>query len=186
MKFEQEHLFEKGEMILGKVRKHWIVYVEDFLMHFFGCFVFISASIYLASQNRLTFITANESAYGAMILAMIVLIFWTSFFYQWTINYFDVWYVTDKHIVAINQKKIFEREEAFMELVRIQDVSFEKEGFLATLFGYGTLKVQSAGTEQEFIIEYAYDVENDAHHIMNLRDKAKTEAGGEKSEVGSV
>lgn len=64
-----------------------------------------------------------------------------------------------------------------MELKRIQDVSFEKNGFLQTFFGYGTLKVQSAGTEQEFIINNVKDVEQTAHRIMDLRDKAKEEVG---------
>ena len=83
----------------------------------------------------------------ALILVAFVILFWTSFFYAWTKNYLDIWYVTTKHIVAINQKDLFQREDAFMELTRIQDVFFEKEGFLSTLLGYGTLKVQSAGTE---------------------------------------
>lgn len=171
MKFEQEHLLAKGEIVVGKVRKHWIVYAEDFLIHVTGCLIFIIASMYLSSRGVLIFMSEKGEAYGAMILAMFVLIFWTSFFYQWTKNYFDVWYITDRHIIAVNQKQLFEREEAFMEFVRIQDVSFEKTGFLANALGYGTLTVQSAGTGQEFIIEHVYDVEEFSHRIMDLRDK---------------
>ena len=169
----QENLLDEGEEILGKIRKHWIVYVEDFLLHSFGCLLFIILAIYLSSHDKLPFIGTAGSKDSAMVLTGFVLIFWTSFFYVWTKNYFDVWYVTNQHIIAINQKEIFKREEAFMELVRIQDVFFEKEGFLSTLLGYGKLKVQSAGTEQEFIIEDAYDIEGDAHRIMDLRDKAQ-------------
>ena len=60
-----------------------------------------------------------------------------------------------------------------MELVRIQDVFFEKQGFIATLLGYGKLKVQSAGTDQEFIMEDVGDVEGCAHRIMELRDEVQ-------------
>ena len=70
-------------------------------------------------------------------------------------------------------KQIFEREEAFMELSRIQDVSFEKNGILQTFFGYGKLKVQSAGIEQEFIIANVAEVEAVSHRIMELRDGAQ-------------
>ena len=84
-----------------------------------------------------------------------------------------MWYVTDRHIIAVNQKQIFEREESFMELNRIQDVFFEKNGLLSTLLNYGKLKVQSAGTEQEFVISDVRDVERVAHRIMELRDTAK-------------
>ncbi len=173
MILEQEHLLEEGEEVIEKVRKHWIVYVEDFLLHFFGCVIFLVAAMYLASRGSFSGITANGGAYSAMILIMFVLIFWTSFFYMWTKHYFDVWYVTNKHLIAVDQQQIFKREESFMELNRIQDVDFEKEGIFSTLLGYGKLKVQSAGTEQEFIISYIRDVEGCAHRIMELRDSAQ-------------
>lgn len=105
-----------------------------------------------------------------MVLVMFVLIFWVSFFFAWTKDYFDIWYVTNEHIIAVNQREMFRRDEAFMELERIQDVVFEKEGVVATVLGYGRLKVQSAGTSQEFIMEHVRDVEEAAHRIMELRD----------------
>ncbi len=170
---EQEQLLEEGEVMLEKVRKHWMVYVEDFFIHFFACFIFLIGANYFTARGSLSFIDINIDSYIGMLLVMFVIIFWTSFFYAWTKDYLDTWYVTDRHIIAVNQKQIFEREEAFMQLNRIQDVSFEKSGFVATFFGYGKLKVQSAGTEQEFIMENVNDVEVVARMLMDLRDKNK-------------
>lgn len=170
---EQDHILEIGEVLLEKVRKHWMVYMEDFLLHIFGCLLFIVPAAYLTSIGFVPFLTPDDMDQIAMVLVIFVLLFWASFFYFWTKSYFDVWYVTNRHIIAINQKQIFEREEAFMELNRIQDVFFEKNGFLQTFLGYGVLKVQSAGTEQEFVIENVRDVEAIAHRIMELRDTAK-------------
>jgi uncharacterized membrane protein YdbT with pleckstrin-like domain len=169
---KQEELLEEGEMISWKIRKHWIVYVEDFFLHAAGCLIFIICAYYLATRGSFGWIETG-SAYGAMILIMFVLIFWASFFFAWTKEYFDVWYLTNKHIIAINQKEMFTRDEAFMELTRIQDVFFEKNGFLSDILGYGQLRVQSAGTEQEFIIEYVRDVEATAHRIMDIRDEVQ-------------
>jgi hypothetical protein len=173
MTFEQENLLEDGEEMIEKIRKHWIIYVYDFLVHLFGCLIFIFAAIYLSLNTKLQTVNAMYSNYGAMILVSFVILFWLSFFYAWTKNYFDVWYVTDQHIIAVNQNDLFNRDEAFMELTRIQDVFFERGNFLQTLLDYGELKVQSAGTEQEFIIENVRDVEGCAHRIMELRDKAQ-------------
>lgn len=170
---EQDQLLEEGEIMLEGIRKHWIVYAGDFVSHLVGCCLFILFALYLTKTGALSFIDKDASAYIGMILVMFVIIFWTSFFYAWTKNYFDVWYVTDRHIIAINQKQMFEREESFMELIRIQDVLFEKNSFLATWFGYGKLKVQSAGEDQEFVIENIHDVEAVAHRIMELRDKVQ-------------
>lgn len=170
---QQDDILEEGEIMLEKVRKHWMVYIEDFFFHVFGCLVFMFAASYLTSSGALSFIDKDSSAYAGMILIMFVIIFWTSFFYAWTKEYLDVWYITDRHIIAIDQRQIFEREQAFMELSRIQDVSFEKNGPLSTFLGYGKLKVQSAGTEQEFIISNVREVEEVAHRIMELRDRTK-------------
>jgi uncharacterized membrane protein YdbT with pleckstrin-like domain len=168
---QQEELLENGEIMLEKVRKHWIVYVEDFFIHTFGCIFFLAIAHILATKS--VTLGAVWAGYTSMILVMFVIIFWLSFFYAWTKDYFDVWYVTDRHIIAIDQKQIFDRDEAFMELNRIQDVSFEKNSFLATFLDYGNLKVQSAGIEQEFIMKDVHDVEAVAHRIMELRDKTK-------------
>ena len=169
---EQESLFEEGEVIIEKVRKHFIVYVEDFLLHSFGCVVFIGLAYVVSHVLHVPLLTQAIASHIALLLVAFVILFWTSFFYAWTKSYLDVWYVTNQHIIAINQKQLFEREEAFMELSRIQDVFFEKSSFLATLLGYGRLKVQSAGTEQEFIIEDVRDVEGASRKIMELRDEA--------------
>lgn len=172
--FKQEELLEAGEVMIQKVRKHWIVYVEDVFLHAFGCLIFIVFAYYLASRGSFGEIgNTIETSYGAMILIMFVLIFWTSFFYAWTKDYFDVWDITNKHIIAINQKGLINREESFMELTRIQDVQFEKNGIVSTMLGYGRLTVQSAGTEQEFIMEDVAQVEAVARRIMDIRDEVQ-------------
>jgi uncharacterized membrane protein YdbT with pleckstrin-like domain len=172
MTFQKEHLLEDGEEMLEKIRKHWIVYAYDLLIHIIGCLVFITAAVFLSSHHKLLLVSGLYGDYGAMVLVAFVILFWISFFFAWTKNYFDVWYITNQHIIAIDQKNIFERDEAFMELTRIQDVFFERNGFLANMFDFGQLKVQSAGTEQEFVIENVKDVEGCAHRLMDLRDKA--------------
>jgi hypothetical protein len=163
---DHESFLEEGEIIVEKARKHWIVYVQDIFSHTFGGIIFILTAHFLSRYGGVF------GSYGALIVGSIVLLFWVSFFYAWTMNYFDVWHITNQHIVAVNQKKILEREEAFMNLSRIQDVSFDKKGFFQTWLGYGKLHVQSAGTEQEFVLEDVHDVENMAHAILEQRDKA--------------
>lgn len=172
---EQDQLLESGEVMLEGIRKHWIVYVEDCIVHVFGCLLFIGVAGYLSYQGVVPYLSGDNKAYIVMVLIFFVIIFWTSFFYFWTKNFFDVWYVTDRHIIAVNQKDMFEREHAFMELSKIQDVSFEKNGFLGTFLGYGKLKVQTAGSDQQFMIEDVRDVEAVTHRIMELRDNKSHE-----------
>ncbi len=160
---EPETLFKEGEEVLTKARKHVLVYAEDFLFHSFGCLVFSTGIYFLNDRGGVV------EGLTSLLLCMLVLIFFTSFFYAWTKNYFDVWYITDVHIVAVNQRSILDREVFFVEYNRIQDVFFEKEGFLQTFFGYGRLKIQTAGSNQPFVIESIRQVESVAEKILSLR-----------------
>lgn len=159
--------------MLDKVRKHWIVYAENVFVHVVGSLLFIAIASYLSSKGVLSFLDFDIKAYTAMFIIAFVLIGWVSLFFFWTKDYFDVWYVTDRHIIAVDQKDMFERSEAFMEITKIQDVRFEKNGFISTFLGYGRLKVQTAGSDQEFVIEDVHDVEAVTHRIMELRDKTQ-------------
>jgi uncharacterized membrane protein YdbT with pleckstrin-like domain len=163
---EQESLFEEGEVVLAEARKHFMVYLLDVVLHSLGCVIFIVAAWELSTFGGMF------GSYVAYVFVFFVLIFWISFFYAWTKNYFDVWYITNKHVIAVDQEDILKRDEAFMELNRIQDIFFERDGILETWLGYGKLRVQSAGTEQEFVLSGVRDVEGVAHTIMKLRDEA--------------
>ncbi len=161
---DTESLTTEGENVLQTARKHFLVYVEDVFIHGFGCLLLITGVYFLHDRGGIV------EAYVSLLLCMFIFIFFTSFFYAWTKDYFDAWFLTDVHIIAINQKSILDREISYMEYSRIQDVFFEKEGLLQTFFGYGRLKVQTAGAEQEFVIESVRDVESIAKAIIELRD----------------
>lgn len=107
---EQENLFEEGEELLETVRKHFLVYLADVLIHSFACIIFIGAASFLSSRQEMM------GSYIAYILIFFVITFWTSFFYAWTKNYLDLWYITDKHIIAIDQKDMLQRKKLLWNL----------------------------------------------------------------------
>ena len=157
---------EEGEEVLFAVRKHLIVYFIDGCVYVFGVGIILFLSFFLLSRG------GAIGEYLSFFCMALILISFTAYFYSWTKIYFDVWYVTNRHVIAIDQKDILQREESFMEFRRIQDVFFEKNGLLQTIFGSGTLKVQTAGTEQEFVIHSVRNVEEMAHQLMKLRDES--------------
>lgn len=75
--------------------------------------------------------------------------------YIWTDQYLDVWVITDRRIVAIDQKRLFVRNIGSFRLERLQDMNIEIPGFLATMFDYGNIEAQTAsGSEEEFSARY--------------------------------
>ena len=68
------------------------------------------------------------------------------------VNYYlDVFVVTSERIIHIEQHGPFSRTVAELRLERVQDVTVEQHGMLATFLHFGNLRVQTAGEASEFV-----------------------------------
>jgi len=65
------------------------------------------------------------------------------FFYHWISWYFSVFIVTDQRLRQITQKGFFNRSVIDLGLSKIQNISYNVPGLSATMFGFGTLVVQT-------------------------------------------
>lgn len=91
---------------------------------------------------------------------------------MWTDFYLDVLVVTDHRIINIEQKALFARETSSLHLDKIQDVSVEVFGILATFLSFGNLKIQTAGEMEEFIIKGIKDPDAIKQTILEQHEKA--------------
>lgn len=85
-------------------------------------------------------------------ISMIFLIGWLMLFLNFLDYYLDMWIVTTKRILNIEQTGLFSRTVSEIRLHRVQDVTSSVKGFWATLFDYGQLDVQTAG--EKLIISF--------------------------------
>jgi len=65
------------------------------------------------------------------------------FFYHWIGWYFSVFIVTTQRLRQITQKGFFNRSVIDLGLSKIQNISYNVPGFSASIFGFGTLVVQT-------------------------------------------
>lgn len=133
------------ESLVLTVRKHWLA--------------FALANLYLPVLGLLpaVFRPAIQSFFSSNLLFAFAyllwfLLLWSLFAVDWTNYYLDVWQITDERLIDVEQKGIFFRDEATTRLELIQDVTIETSGLLATLFGFGDIRVQTAGESREFIM----------------------------------
>ncbi len=137
---------ESGEKVIMLLRRHPIVIVMKLLglviayvLPLIVSFVFFDYIV----------------QYGFATLYLFLISLWTLFiwifsFYSITMYALDVWIVTDKRIIDSTQHGFFNRKVSELHLPRIQDISVNVSGFLQTVFKYGDLHVQTAGTEERF------------------------------------
>ncbi|MFA6909404.1 MAG: PH domain-containing protein [Patescibacteria group bacterium] len=59
---------------------------------------------------------------------------------------FNAFLITDKRIIDIDQRGFFDRTVSECAYTNVQDVSIRMKGMAATLFRYGSILIQTAGT----------------------------------------
>lgn len=75
-------------------------------------------------------------------------------FYRAFLDYYlDIWIVTTKRIINIEQQDLFHRTISEVRLSKVQDVTSESKGFFPTFFDYGEVFVQSAGELPRIVFE---------------------------------
>ncbi len=88
-----------------------------------------------------------ENPWVAFIVGLYWLFLWMAAFGMITNHFLDQWIVTSERIVDIDQKDFWSREVSTLLLTRVQDVEIEVHGLFHTLFGFGTVSVETAGAE---------------------------------------
>lgn len=78
---------------------------------------------------------------------------WLFLFQNFMDYYLDVWIVTTKRILNIEQTGLFARTVSELRLYRVQDVTSTVKGVMETLFDFGHVEIQTAGEKTRFIFE---------------------------------
>lgn len=148
MLFEKIHL-ENTEKVLKVVRKHWFVIVAELfsilivaLLPFAGLFALSFLPDEIKPFSLASFETLQVVLFA--IAAWIFISFITGFMI-WTNYYLDVWIITDRRIIYVDQRSFFNRNVSMFRLERLQDIEIKTVGILQTFLNYGSLSAQTAG-----------------------------------------
>ena len=86
----------------------------------------------------------------------------------------------------MEQHGFFRREIASFRLERLQDVTTEVRGIVATFLKYGDVHVQTAGTDREFVFKYAANPKEVKEKILTEHDRIiDSDFYQDKDSVGS-
>jgi len=142
-----------NETIIKTIRRHWFVVAIDILM--FLALALVPLFVIMLFSNNI--IKGEDTSHYNAFIAFFYLVWlelsWTMFSVAWTTNYYlDVVLLTNRRLLKIEQKGLFARDIAEMRLERIQDIRVDIMGIIPSLLDFGTLKVQTAGEEEQFVI----------------------------------
>lgn len=171
---------EREEKIIRVVRRHFFVILPMMLMIFFAAFVplilyqFIISGYIPFGPNFIDAVKVFVSKWEVFGYALWLLLLWIIFFIEWTDYYLDLWVITDKRIIDVEQKGFFHREVTSFLYGQIQDITVETRGLIETFFKFGTLHIQTAGHDREIVIRDAHCPEEARSLILGLQEKSKS------------
>ncbi len=148
-----EFELEPGEELIRETRKHWFLFVVSLLPYA------ILALLPYALPNLLSLLPPTVTSFDLRtipttlsrpLIGVWLLLVWTSAWGSFTRYYLNLWVLTSRRIVEIEQRGYFSREVSITFLSRVQDVTTDIHGLLPSLLGIGTIRVQSAGATNEF------------------------------------
>ncbi|MBP9760544.1 MAG: PH domain-containing protein [Candidatus Pacebacteria bacterium] len=145
----------EGEEVLLVVRRHWfhiaVVAVVDILFFtFFAVVVLVTVGMFVTEGRALP---QHSLALAVYALAFCGLILWSHFFAAWSDHWLDVWVVTNRRVIDIEQKGFFVRHVSSFPLDRIQDVTSETRGIFGTWLHFGTVRMQTASISEELVMK---------------------------------
>jgi hypothetical protein len=106
-----------------------------------------------------------------------VMVLWISLFYTLTMYTLDYWVITNERIVDNIQLGLFNRKISELSIHMIQDVSVKLVGILPTFFNYGTLLVQTAAQEGNFVFEEVPNPQKVKDVLMGIIEKTEDALG---------
>lgn len=173
MLFERAKI-EPDEEVVATIRKHWFVLFE--MTALIG-FLFVLPYLFFAFADNITPLSGMlvhvdfSSETMLYIFAAWSLLTLMLFFNALTDYYLDVWIITNRRIVAIDQQGLFHRIIGSFRIERLQDVNVKIEGIIATALDFGTLEVETAGHDHDFQIKGIPEPREVKSLILNIADQ---------------
>lgn len=142
----------KGEVIFLLVRRHWITNVNWIIRNIFYCFVPLIIFLVIDFLNLdVTFFSWRLYVLAAVAYYSLIVTNVVRDFFDW---YFDVYIVTNERLLEYQFKPFanYSIEEIFIE--NIEGVKQKTPGFIASVFNYGNVTVQTEAKDKEIRINY--------------------------------
>ncbi|KKQ13886.1 MAG: hypothetical protein US28_C0043G0017 [Candidatus Daviesbacteria bacterium GW2011_GWA1_36_8] len=136
---------EPDEQIILFLRQHGITNVPWILLALFAIFLpFIVIQLDISLGTNFLINVPNQALIGGLVIYyMLIIAYIIEQFLFW---YFNIYIVTNLHLVDINFHSLLSRDIIELEFRDVESVSTDIRGIFASLFNFGDVIVQTAGT----------------------------------------
>lgn len=156
IKLDDMRPWEKPIML---VKRHWIILMK--LFWFFLLWIILTIIFY----SFLPSIWAN-------LITVCFWMIWLIFLYiEWMDHELDMYIITNNRIIWVDQVWFLNRKVSECNLWQVQEVWNQTKWLLANLLNYGTIKIQTAWSATNFIMDFSPSPIENSRKILNEVDK---------------
>ncbi len=177
--------FKDNEQVVAIIRHHWFVLLREvfgLIILFLAPFFLIPIAFGIAVQGG----NVPAISGGVVIFfgSLWTLVIWNLLFARWTDYYYDIWVITNRRVVDIDQKGLFNRSTAtLLTLDHIQDIEAELNGVIGNLLNFGDVTIQTAAAHREFIFQEVSSPNGVVKIIRDAQHESQKELGSLHSDV---
>lgn len=170
------------EEVFLVVRQHWVVLIKQLIIWLLFAFlpVFFDFLAIPAFGNDMG---ENASSIIGTIKGVYLMLLLGALFTIWTLYYLNFQVVTNERVVDMVQKSVLNHVTSELNLRKIQDVTAEVKGILATFFDYGNVYIQTAGETERFQFDNVPHPHKVAKLVLELYEHLPSVDSGEKGDT---
>lgn len=166
-----------GEVVLQVVRRHWF----DILIQYIPVIALLLAILtaLAAFPGYFTDYLGISLVLFYFVGSIFIMALWMYAALIWIEYYLDVWIITNKRVVNVEQKGLFLRHVSELRYMKIQDITTEVKGIIPTLLNYGEVYIQTAGTQPRFLFHNVPDPNGIKGTLVELQKRIRRRELGE-------
>jgi len=146
-------VLQADEQILVQTRKHWVILLRDLG----GTIGLGIAPFILLGILTLPGILPLENRVFLHVLAFVeitwLLLIWLALFALWTNYYLDLWIVTNRRVVNVDQINLFRRAITTWQFENIQEITTETQNPIQNFLNYGLIDIRAGPDKREARME---------------------------------
>lgn len=162
-------VLQPGERIVATIKRHPFGIVSLYAAATAGIGIAAALAFVLLPSLLGQFDNNTSAIYLglAILVALLVLILGVATSVYWQ----NQWVVTTDSITQVSQTSLFSRQVSQLSMDNLEDVTVNQDGILPHMFGFGTLKVESAGERSKFVFPYCPHPNDYARQILEIHEQ---------------
>lgn len=142
---------EPEERVIKTVRMHWFIITMELLAIILVALLplFLALSIlFVPIDSPLRTVFSDYFLYFLFATCLWMIMTTLAALSAWTHYFLDLWVITDRRIIVVEQIHFFNRKVSNFRLERLQDIKVRINGIIPTLLNYGTIRAQTASAAE--------------------------------------